>query len=152
VRSGGPRRLLGPTVGAAVLFGVSALVLWAVALWLSWGGECPNPSAQSGGLAKGIHVWPPAAQCVDHHGNAFWHEALPWAPWVVGVLIAAAAAILLIGLAVAIRDLRSPTRTAQGRSLPALEASYAYGGPAADPSAARSDADRDEGDPPAMAA
>jgi hypothetical protein len=151
VRSGRPRRLLGPTVGAAVLLGVSALIVWAVALWLSWGGECPNPSAQSGGLAKGIHAWPPAAQCVDHHGNAFWHQALPWAPWVVGVLIAAAAAILLIGLAVAIRDLRTPA-PAPPRSLPALKASYAYGGPPADPPAAHGDADHDERDPPAIAA
>ena len=151
MRSGRPRRLLGPTVGAAVLLGVSALIVWAVALWLSWGGECPNPSAQ-GGLGKGIHVWPPAAQCVDHHGNAFWHQALPWAPWVVGVLIAAAAAILLTGLAVAIRDLRHPTPAAPPRSLPALEASYAHGGPPADPPAVRGDAARDERDPPAIAA
>ena len=152
MRSGRPRRLLGPTVGAAALFGVSALILWAVALWSSWGGECPSPGAQSGGLAKGIHVWPPAAQCVDHHGNAFWHQALPWAPWVVGVLVAAASAILLTGLAVAIRDLRRPTPAAPSRSLPALEASYAYGGPPADPPAARGDAVRDERDPPAIAA
>ena len=116
MRSGRPRRLLGPTVGAAVLLGISAFILWAVALWLSWGGECPQPSARSGGLDKGIHVWPPAAQCVDQDGSAFWHQALPWA-WAVGVLIAAAAAILLIGLAVAIRDLRDPTPAAPSRGV-----------------------------------
>ena len=152
MRSGRPRRLLGPTVGAAVLLGVSAVILWGVALWLSWGGECPNPSAQSGGLGKGVHVWPPAAQCVDHHGDTFWHQALPWAPWVVGVLVAAAAAILLTGLAVAIRDLRSPAPAAPPRSLPLMEASYAYGGPPTDPPAASGDDERDERDPPAMAA
>jgi hypothetical protein len=39
----------------------------------------------------------------------------------VGALIAIAAAILLTGLAVAIRDLRRSTPGAPSRSLPALE-------------------------------
>jgi hypothetical protein len=144
--------LLGPTVGVAVVLAVSALIVWAVALWVSWGGECPGPSAQSGGLDKGIAVWPPAAQCVDQHGNAFWHEALPWAPWVVGILIAAAAAILLTGLVVAIRDLRRPAPAALPDSLALLETQFPHHGPPGDPPPSREEAGRAERDPPAVAA
>src|SRR5206468_508992 len=100
---GRPRRLLGPTVGSAAVLAVCALVLWGVALWVSWGGSCPNSSATTGGLDKGISVWPPAAQCTNANGGTFWHQALPWATWVIGALILIAAAVLLTGLIVAIR-------------------------------------------------
>lgn len=152
VRTGRPRRLLGPTVGAAVAFTLAALIVWAVALWFSWGGECPTPTAQSGGLDKGIAVWPPAAQCVDQHGSTFWHQALPWAPWVVGILIAAAAVILVTGLVAAIRDLRRPAPAASPRTVTLLEASFPSGGPVGDQRPPRDDAASAERDPPAMAA
>jgi hypothetical protein len=95
------------------VFAVLAFVLWAAALWTSWGGSCPLPSPQSGGLDKGVSVWPPAAQCIDKQGDPFWHQALPWAPWVIGALILSAAAVLLAGLIVAIRDLTRPTAAAE---------------------------------------
>ena len=41
-------------------------------------------------------------------------EALPWATWLIGALILAAAAVLLTGLIVAIRDLRRPAPAAGG--------------------------------------
>jgi hypothetical protein len=152
VTSGSPRRLLGPTVGAAVVFGVFALILWGVALWISWGGGCPDPSPANGGLDKGISVWPPAAQCVDSHGGTFWHEALPWATWFIGALVVAAAAILLVGLIVAIRDLRRPAPAATPRSLAILEAPLPHGGPAGGDPPMRRGVEADERDSSAMAA
>lgn len=150
VTGGRPRRLLGPTVGSAVILAVCALVLWGVALWVSWGGSCPNSSKVTGGLDKGISVWPPAAQCNDAHGGAFWHEALPWATWAIGALILAAAAVLLTGLIVAIRDLSRPVAAA-GPGSRQLEASSPYGGaPGGQPAA--HDANTDEAERRAMAA
>jgi hypothetical protein len=108
---------------------VSAFVLWAVALWASWGGGCPQPNPSDGGLDKGISVWPPAAECVDRQDGTFWHQALPWAPWLIGVLIAAAAAILLVGLIAAIRDLRRPAPATMPRALTLMETSVPRGGP-----------------------
>lgn len=119
---GRPRRLLGPTVGSAVVLAIAGLIVWGVALWVSWGGSCPGSSPTDGGLDKGISVWPPAAQCTNAHGGTFWHEALPWAPWVVGALILAAAAVLLTGLIVAIRDLRRPAPVS---AMPSTFRSYA---------------------------
>jgi hypothetical protein len=152
VMSGRPRRLLGPTVGAAAVLGVFALILWGAALWASWGGGCPNPGPASGGLDKGISVWPPAAQCVDAQGGTFWHEALPWATWLVGALVVAAAAILLVGLIVAIRDLRRQGPVAPSQSSALLEASLPHGGPAGGDPPIRRDVATDERDSSAMAA
>ena len=149
---GRPRRLLGPTVGSAVVLAVSALILWGVALWVSWGGSCPNSSPTGGGLDKGISVWPPAAQCTNAHGGAFWHEALPWATWVVGALIVAAAAVLLTGLVVAIRDLTRTAPAADGPRLSRLQASPPYGGTPDGHPAARPEVDADEAERRAMAA
>ena len=129
VTSGRPRRLLGPTVGSAVVLAVSGLILWGLALWLSWGGSCPNSSETTGGLDKGISVWPPAAQCSNPHGGTFWHEALPWATWLIGALILAAAVVLLTGLIVAIRDLRRPAPAASRAAVPLLPAAGPYAGP-----------------------
>jgi hypothetical protein len=143
--------LLGPTVVAAAVLAVFALVLWAVALWVSWGGECPNSSPRSGGLDKGISVWPPAARCLDPHGNSFWHQALPWAPWAIGVLVLAAAAILLTGLVVAIRDLRRPAAVGPPRSLATLGALPPAQPPRGQHCASKEAASADR-DPPAMAA
>jgi hypothetical protein len=136
----------------AVVVATGALILWGVALWFSWGGECPAPGSSSGGLDKGISVWPPAAQCLDRQGEPFWHEALPWATWVIGVLIVAAAAILLTGLIVAIRDLRRHAPIASAQSVAFLEASLPPGGPVGGQRAARDQAASAERDPPAMAA
>jgi hypothetical protein len=144
--------LLGPTVGLAVVVATGALILWGVALWFSWGGECPAPGSSGGGLDKGISVWPPAAQCLDRHGETFWHEALPWATWVIGALIVAAAAILLTGLIVAIRDLRRLAPIASPQSVAFLETSLPSGGPVDGQRAARGEAASAERDPPAMAA
>jgi hypothetical protein len=152
VASARPRRLLGPTVGAAAVLAISAFVVWAVALWASWGGGCPQPDPSGGGLDKSISVWPPAAQCVDRHDGAFWHQALPWAPWLIGVLIAAAAAILLVGLIVAIRDLRRPAPAATRLPLTLMETSVPQGGPAGGHPPTRGDAEADERDSSAMAA
>jgi len=107
---------------------ISAFVLWGVALWVSWGGSCPNASQTTGGLDKGISVWPPAAQCTNAHGGTFWHQALPWATWLVGALILAAAAVLLTGLIVAIRDLRRPAPSPERASLRRFEAAAPHGG------------------------
>jgi hypothetical protein len=144
--------LLGPTVGAAVVVATGALVVWGVAIWFSWGGDCPASGARGGGLDKGIAVWPPAAECLDRNGDPFWHQALPWAPWVIGVLIVAAAGILLIGLLVAIRDLRRPAPVASPHPLARMEASFPSGGPVGGQSSAREEAASAERDPPAMAA
>jgi hypothetical protein len=152
VTSGRPRRLLGPTVGAAAVLAVSAFVLWAVALWASWGGGCPQPNPSGGGLDKGISVWPPAAQCVDRQDGTFWHQALPWAPWLIGVLIAAAAAILLFGLIVAIRDLRRPAPAAMAGALTLMETSVPHDGPTGGDPPRRGDVEADERDSSAMAA
>jgi len=97
-------------------------------------------------------VWPPAAQCVDSHGGTFWHEALPWATWLIGALVVAAAAILLVGLLVAIRDLRRPAEAGARRPLTVLEAPLPHGGPAGGDPPRRSDFDPDERDSSAMAA
>ncbi len=150
MRDGRPRRLLGPTVGAAVAVAAGALVLWGVALWLSWGGDCPAAGA-GGGLDKGLSVWPPAGQCLDRHGDPFWHQALPWAPWAIGALLASAAAILLTGLVVAIRDLRRPVSAAP-RAHPLLGGSVPAGDPAGARRRHREEASGAERDPPAMAA
>jgi hypothetical protein len=150
VTGGRPRRLLGPTVGSAVVLTAGALVLWGVALWVSWGGSCPSSSKTTSGLDKGISVWPPAAQCSDAHGGTFWHEALPWATWAIGALILAAAAVLLTGLIVAIRDLSRPV--AEDAGMPQLEASSPYGGPPGGHPAASHDPDADEAERRAMAA
>ena len=152
VTGGRPRRLLGPTVGSAVALAISALVLWGIALWVSWGGSCPNPSQTTGGLDKGISVWPPAAQCTNAHGGTFWHEALPWATWLIGALILAAAAVLLTGLIVAIRDLRRPAPAVAGASPRRLEAAPPYGSTPDGHRAARQEVDAGEGDGRAMAA
>jgi hypothetical protein len=151
VKGGRPRRLLGPTVGAAVVLAVCALVLWGIALWVSWGGECPQASQLNGGLDKGISVWPPAAECTDSQGGTFWHEALPWAPWLIGSLVIAAASVLLTGLVVAIRDLRRPAPAATPSAVALFEAPLPQGGPAGD-SPTRGDLEADERDPTAMAA
>jgi hypothetical protein len=138
VTGGRPRRLLGPTVGSAVVLAVCALVVWGIALWVSWGGSCPNASQTTGGLDKGISVWPPAAQCTNAHGGTFWHEALPWATWLIGALILAAAAVLLTGLIVAIRDLVRPSpaaETARPRRLESIPPDA--GGPDGNPEAGR---------------
>jgi len=152
VTGGRPRRLLGPTVGSAVVLAISALVLWGIALWVSWGGSCPNSAHATSGLAKGISVWPPAAQCPTAHGGAFWHEALPWATWVIGALILAAAAVLLTGLIVSIRDLRRPSPAAEEASLRRLEPAPPYGGSPDGHRAAWQEADAEEHDGRAMAA
>ena len=144
--------MLGPTVGAAVVLGVLALILWAVALWVSWGGECPEPSVQDGGLDKGAAVWPPAAQCVHPNGTTFWHQALPWATWAIGALVVAAAAILLTGLVAAIRDLWRPAPAIPQRSLAFLEASLPDRDPAGGAPASREEPASSEREPPAMAA
>jgi hypothetical protein len=149
---GRPRRLLGPTVGAAVLLAVCAFVLWGVALWVSWGGSCPNGNSTSGGLDKGISVWPPAAQCTNAHGGTFWHEALPWATWAIGALVLAAAAVLLTGLIVAIRDLSRPARAAESPVLSRLEAQPPYGATPDGYPSARDSADADDAERRAMAA
>ena len=143
VTGGRPRRLLGPTVGSAVVLAVCALILWGVALWVSWGGSCPSSGKITGGLDKGISVWPPAAQCTGSHGGTFWHEALPWATWGVGALILAAAAVLLTGLIVAIRDLSRPI-AAEGPALRQLEGPPPYGGTPDGHPAARYEADEAE--------
>jgi hypothetical protein len=144
--------VLGPTVGVAVVLAVSALSLWGVALWLSWGGDCPGAGSQNAGLGRGVSAWPPAAQCLDSQGNAFWHQALPWATWVVGLLIAAAAAVLLTGLIVAIRDLRRPVPAASPRAGSLRWASFPPGGPDDGRPLAVDEAADAERDPPAMAA
>jgi hypothetical protein len=149
VTGGRPRRLLGPTVGSAVVLAIFALILWGVALWISWGGSCPNASQTTGGLDKGISVWPPAAQCTNAHGGTFWHEALPWATWLIGGLILAAAAVLLTGLIVAIRDLR---RHAPAASLRRLEAAPPHAGAPDGSRAPRREVDADEDDGRAIAA
>jgi hypothetical protein len=146
VTGGRPRRLLGPTVGSAVVLGVSALVLWGIALWVSWGGSCPDSAHTVGGLDKGISVWPPAAQCPNGHGGAFWHQALPWATWLIGALVLAAAAVLLTGLIVSIRDLRRPAPAAEGLDGGGLEAAPPYGGgPDGDGTWRELDAEEDDG-------
>jgi hypothetical protein len=127
VTGGRPRRLLGPTVGSAVVLAISALVLWGAALWVSWGGSCPSSGQTTGGLDKGISVWPPAAECTNAHGGTFWHQALPWATWLIGALILAAAVVLLTGLIAAIRDLRRPAPAGADGSLRWIEAPP-YGG------------------------
>jgi hypothetical protein len=140
--------VLGPTVGSAVVLGVAALILWGVALWVSWGGSCPSSSKTTGGgLDKGISVWPPAAQCTNAHGGTFWHEALPWATWVIGTLIVAGAAVLLIGLLVSIRDLTRPAQPADQPTLRRVQASPPYGAtpdghPAASPALDAEEAER----------
>ncbi len=149
---GRPRRLLGPTVGSAVILAISALVLWGVALWVSWGGSCPNSSQTTGGLNKGISVWPPAAQCTNAHGGTFWHQALPWATWLIGALVLVAAAVLLTGLIVAIRDLRRPAPAAESASLRRLEPAAPYGGAPDGHRAAQGKVGAGEGDGRAMAA
>jgi len=131
---------------------VSALALWGIALWVSWGGSCPNSGQPTGGLDKGISVWPPAAQCTNAHGGTFWHEALPWATWVVGALVLAAAAVLLTGLIVAIRDLRRPVPAAEGAGERWIEAASPYGGTPDGHRAARQARDAEEGERRAMAA
>ena len=151
MRSGRPRRLLGPTVGAAAVLAVAALILWAIALWVSWGGECPQASQLNGGLDKGISVWPPAAECNDAKGGAFWHEALPWAPWLIGALVIAAGSVLLTGLVVAIRDLRRPAPAATPSAVALFEAPLPHDGPAGDPPSG-GDLEAEERDPRAMAA
>ena len=135
----------------AVVLTISALVLWGVALWVSWGGSCPNASQTMGGLDKGISAWPPAAQCTNAHGGTFWHEALPRATWLIGALILAAAAVLLTGLIVAIRDLRRPA-PARRASLGRLEAAPPYGGAPDGSRASRHEVDADEDDGRAIAA
>jgi hypothetical protein len=69
----------------------------------------------------------------------------------VGVLIGAAAVILLTGLVVAIRDLRRPA-AASPRALTGLQASLPSGGPVGGQRPARERPASAEGDPPAMAA
>jgi hypothetical protein len=150
VMEGRPRRLLGPTVGAAAVLALCALVLWGVALWVSWGGSCPNSGKTTGGLDKGISVWPPAAQCTNASGGSFWHQALPWATWVIGALILVAAAVLLTGLIVAIRDLSRTSPAAEGPVPPRLEASPNGGPPRGAP--ARHEIDSEEAERRAMAA
>jgi hypothetical protein len=147
---GRPRRLLGPTVGSAAVLAVCALVLWGVALWVSWGGSCPNSGATTGGLDKGISVWPPAAQCTNANGGTFWHQALPWATWVIGALILLAAAVLLTGLLVAIRDLSRKAPAAAGPVRPRLQASPPGGPPGG--ASARQEIDSEEAERRAMAA
>jgi hypothetical protein len=144
--------LLGPTVGAAVVLATAALIAWGVALWVSWGADCPAPGARGGGLGKGIQAWPPAAQCVDQSGNSFWHQPLPWAPWVVGILVAAAAAILLTGLVAAIRDLRRSVPATSPRSPTLLQARIAPHGKLGNGPRARGEAADAESGPPAIAA
>jgi hypothetical protein len=149
---GRPRRLLGPTVGSAVVLAAGALVLWGIALWVSWGGSCPTGSNTRGGLDKGVSVWPPAAQCTNAHGSTFWHQALPWATWVIGALVLAAAAVLLTGLIVAIRDLIRPAQPAGNPALPGLQASPPYGGTPDGRRGASQDFDADEAERRPMAA
>ena len=134
------------------MLAAGALILWGIALWASWGGSCPQPNAGDGGLDKGVSVWPPAAECVDRHGGAFWHQALPWAPWLIGALIATAAVVLLIGLAVAIRDLRRPATGALAETVSAREAWVTDRGPGGDLPPTRGEVQADEREPPAMAA
>jgi hypothetical protein len=151
VTSGRPRRLLGPTVGSAVVLAVSALILWGVALWISWGGDCPGGSKLDEGLDRGITVWPPAAEC-SGGGATSWHQALPWAPWVIGFLVMGAAAILLTGLIVTIRDLRRQAPAATQGPISVLERPLSGGGPSGGDPYPRGDVEADERDPPAMAA
>ena len=131
----------------------AALILWAVALWASWGGDCPASARLDEGLDRGIAVWPPAAECPGGgSGATLWHQALPWAPWVIGVLIAAAATILLIGLVVTIRDLRRPALATTPGALSVLEGPLPGRDPSGHDPYPRGDIDADERDPPAMAA
>jgi hypothetical protein len=97
-----------------------------------------------------VSVWPPSAQCTDHGGGTFWHQALPWAPWIIGILVLAAAAILLTGLVATIRDLRRPAPEPQLGTVSVLEAPLPGRGPAGGHPSARPDAEADERD--AMAA
>jgi hypothetical protein len=89
---------------------------------------------------------------VDRQDGTFWHQALPWAPWLIGVLIAASAAILLVGLIVAIRDLRRPAPAAMPEALTLMETSVPHGDPTGGGSPTRGDMEADERDSSAMAA
>jgi hypothetical protein len=152
VTSGRPRRLLGPTVGSAVVLAVSALILWGVSLWVSWAGDCPGGSKLDEGLDRGITVWPPAAACSGGGGTTFWHQALPWAPWVIGFLVTGAAAILLTGLIVTIRDLRRPTPATTPGPIPVLERPLPDRGPSGGHPYPHGDVEADGRDHSAMAA
>jgi hypothetical protein len=126
--------------------------LWGIALWLSWGGSCPNSAHTTGGLEKGISVWPPAAQCPTSHGGTFWHEALPWATWLIGALVLVGAAVLLTGLVVSIRDLRRPAPAAESMGLRQVEPAPPYGDGPDGHRAAWQEAEAEEDDGRAVAA
>ena len=131
----------------------AALILWAVALWVSWAGDCPGSGRLDEGLDRGIAVFPPAAECpAGGSGATFWHQALPWAPWVIGFLIAAAATILLTGLIVTIRDLRRPAPAATPGALSVPEGPLPGRGPSGQDPYPHGDVEADERNPPAMAA
>jgi hypothetical protein len=144
--------LLGPTVGVSAVLAICGLALWGAAVWLSWGGECPGAASGGKGLGKSVAVWPPAAECVDQHGNSFWHQALPWATWVVAILVAAAALILLMGLVVAIRDLLRPAPAVSAAPLSLLETSHAQQGLPQGRAGVRDEGEAAEPDPSAIAA
>jgi hypothetical protein len=70
----------------------------------------------------------------------------------IGALILAAAAVLLTGLIVAIRDLRRPAPAARGASRGRLEAAPPYGGAPDGSRASRHEVDPDADDGRAIAA
>jgi hypothetical protein len=130
-------------------------VVWAVAVVTTWAGGCPNAAPQDlTGLDRGISTWPPGAQCATTPTSheVFTHQALPWAPWAVTTLIVAAAAVLLIGLLAAIRELRTASgpdaSPAVAAELSASDAEWYRQGPPVDAAGG----DRRERDPPAIAA
>ena len=150
-----PRRLLGPAIGASGLLAFTGLVIWAVAVVTTWAGGCPNADLQDpNGLDRGISTWPPGAQCgtTPNSHEVFTHQALPWASWAVTTLMVAAAAVLLVGLLAAIRELRTARDPDASPAVMAeLAASDAEWHRQDRPVDATRD-DRRERDPPAIAA
>jgi hypothetical protein len=120
VTSSGHARL-GRGIVAGGLFAAAALIMWLVAISVSWLSACPGRAAA--GVAEGVSGWPPGSRCVADGSGTFVHQAMPWAGAAIVVLLALAVIVLLAGIVGAARGLRQreerlwPPRVADARLL-----------------------------------
>jgi hypothetical protein len=97
---------------AGGLCAAAALVLWLVAVSVSWVAGCPRSSAVAG-FDGGVSAWPPGANCLRDTADSgqFVYEALPWAEAAVVALLVLGTIMLAAGLLGAVRGLRRRDRS-----------------------------------------
>lgn len=101
------RPLFVALASSAVLL-AAAVALWGASVVASWYAKCPGAEPQPTGLDKGFSAWPPGSWCPNERSGSYVYEAMPWLKPLIVAMTLLAPLVLLIGVVVATRRLRSP--------------------------------------------